>query len=310
MPLLVAAHLEVDVAQALVAERLGEQARQGADLFVVVADDGAEAERLGELVLLAAAEDLDALELAVLVEQRRLRAVGVVGLLRPHLQRHRRVEQREVLDPDLVALVEVLVAVGGEGVGDARVHAGAEERELALLLELRGQRHLVEVGLVDGLAARLALCHVDVGGAALEARGHDRLVELGDDGVDDELAAFAGLGDGIGIGGVDELRQRLAVADLAGDERGALLVVVCDDDLGDGRIAAEVPGEDLALHAGADDKDLHRALPPRDRARAGAGTSSHRRGSTTSTVERQASTRRLSQNIRRIVANIACRTDG
>ena len=83
----VAAHLEVDVAQALVAEHLGEQTRQGADLFVVVADDGAEAERLGELVLLATAEDLDALELAVLVEQRRLRAVGVVGLLRPDLER-------------------------------------------------------------------------------------------------------------------------------------------------------------------------------------------------------------------------------
>jgi hypothetical protein len=99
---------------------------------VVVADDGAETERLGELVLLAAAEDLDALELAVLVEQRRLGAVGVVGLLRPHLERHRRVEERVVFDADLEALVEVLVAVGGEGVGDARVHARAE-RELALL---------------------------------------------------------------------------------------------------------------------------------------------------------------------------------
>ena len=140
------------------------------------------------------------------------------------------------------------------------IHAGAEEGQLALLLELRGQRHLVEVRLVDGLRARLALRHVDVGGAALEARRHDRLVELGDDGVDDELAALAGLGDGVGVGGVDELRERLAVADLAGDERGALLVVVCDDDLGDGRVAAEVPGEDLTLHAGADDKDLHRAL--------------------------------------------------
>ena len=257
----VAAHLEVHVAQALVTEHLGEQARQGADLFVVVADDGAEAERLGELVLLAAAEDLDALELAVLVQQRRLRAVGVVGLLRPHLQRDRRVEEREVLDPDLEALVEVLVAVGGEGVGDARVHAGAEEGQLALLRELRGERHLVEVRLVDGLRARLALGHVDVGGAALEARRHDRLVELGDDGVDDELAAFAGLGDGVGVGGVDEHGQRLAVADLAGDERGALLVVVGDDDLGDGGIAAEVPGEDLALHAGADDKDLHGVSP-------------------------------------------------
>ena len=228
---------------------------------MVVADDGAEAERLRELVLLAAAEDLDALELAVLVEQRRLRAVGVVGLLRPDLERHRRVEEGEVLDADLEALVEVLVAVGGEGVGDARVHAGAEEGQLALLGELGGQRHLVEVGLVDGLRARLALGHVDVGGAALEARRHDRLVELGDDGVDDELAALAGLGDGVAVGGVDERGQRLAVADLAGDECGALLVVVGDDDLGDGGIAAEVPGEDLALHAGADDEDLHGASP-------------------------------------------------
>ncbi len=61
--------------------------------------------------------------------------------------------------------------------------------------------------------------------------------------------------------GVDEHGQRLAVADLAGDERGALLVVVGDDDLGDGGVAAEVPGEHLALHAGADDKDLHGASP-------------------------------------------------
>ena len=117
------AHLEVDVAQTLVAELLGQQARQRGDLFVVVADARAQAEGLGELVELLAAEDLDALELAVLVEQRRLGAVGVVGLLRPHLQRHRRVEQGVVLDADLEALVEVFVAVGGEGVGDARVHA-------------------------------------------------------------------------------------------------------------------------------------------------------------------------------------------
>ena len=57
--------------------------------------------------------------------------------------------------------------------------------------------------------------------------------------------------------GVDERGQGLAVADLAGDERGPLLVVVGDDDLGDGGVAAEVPGEHLSLHAGADDEDLH-----------------------------------------------------
>ena len=73
----------------------------------------------------------------------------------------------------------------------------------------------------------------------------------------DELAALAGRRDGVDVGRVDERGQGLAVADLAGDERGPLLVVVGDDDLGDGGVAAEVPGEHLSLHAGADDEDLH-----------------------------------------------------
>ncbi len=79
------AHLEVDVAQAFVAELLGQQARQRRDLFVVVADNRSAPPGLGELVPLTAAEDLDALVLAVLEEQRRLGAVGVVRLLRPDL---------------------------------------------------------------------------------------------------------------------------------------------------------------------------------------------------------------------------------
>ena len=133
---------------------------------------------------------------------------------------------------------------------------------MALLGEVAGERHLLEVGLVDGLGARLARGHVEVGGAGLEAGAHDRHVELGDDGVDDELGAVAGLGDGVDVRRVDELRLRLAVADLAGDERGPRLVVVGDHDLGDGRVAAQVPGEHLALHAGADDEYLHGRLPP------------------------------------------------
>ena len=123
----------------------------------------------------------------------------------------------------------------------------------ALLGELGGEGHLVEVGLIDGLRPRLALGHVLVGGAALEAGPHDRRVELRDHGIHDELAALAGPGDGIDVGGVDEHRPGLAVADLGGDESRALLVEVGDDDLGDGRVAAEIPGDDLALHAGADD---------------------------------------------------------
>ena len=198
---------------------------------MVVTDDAAATEGLRELVVLAAAEDLYPLELAVFEQQRRLSAVGVVRLLRPHLQRHGAFEERVVFDTDLGALVEVLVTVTGKGVGDSRVHAGAEQRAQACSREVVVKLHLLEERLVDRLGARLARGHVLIVRSGGQTGSHDLQVVLWDHGVHEQAAALGGLRQRRFAGGVKSHRRRLAAADLVGHEAGPFEVVVAEDDL-------------------------------------------------------------------------------
>ena len=63
------------------------------------------------------------------------------------------------------------------------------------------------------------------------------MLKVGTTAFTTQLGALGRLGHGVDVGGVDEDRPRLAVADLVGDEASAGLVEVGDDDLGDGGIA-------------------------------------------------------------------------
>ena len=124
-------------------------------------------------------------------------------------------------------------------------------------LEFVVESQLGQKRLVDGHGLGLTCRHVEIVDSRAQAAAHDRLVELGYDGVDHQLGASRGRRHLFDIARIQLDGCGFAQAHLAGDEPSARLIVVGQDDAGHFRTTGKVPGEHVALHAGADDEHFH-----------------------------------------------------
>ena len=165
--------------------------------------------------------------------------------------------------------------VAGEEVGHAGLDAEAGERVLADLLELGAEGVLAVAELDAALVHRVGRVRlgerhrrVEVVRPGLERRLEQRRVEVRRAEVADDVDAvlLGERGDGVGVSGVDLLRNEARVVQLGAEVVCPRRVVVGHDHLLEPRaigVAALGDGGDrLAYAAGADDECLHQCAPP------------------------------------------------
>ncbi len=175
-----------------------------------------------------------------------------------------------------IVIEQVVGGVAGEDVGQARVHARAQDRQATDGPPLVVLRELVVASstpdLVEGVGrVRLGQAdgHVEVVDAGLEGAVEDGRDEARVGGVHDQVdAVLARQRDDLRlVAGIDALDReaasgsgaRVAAPDASLDPSGALEVVVGEDHRLDPWTLARDDGDRLADRADADQKDLERA---------------------------------------------------
>ena len=155
------------------------------------------ADALGEREGLGGAEGLGGMPVTVAPDDRRIEALLDRGPDAEHRGKGEAgdLEIAAVADVDLVQLVEVMLrGVSGEDVGEAGVHAHADDGQLAARLPLPRHRELLVPELHAGFAERPIRVwlrerhgHVHVVDARLQGTAEDGHDELRVDGVHDEI---------------------------------------------------------------------------------------------------------------------------